>query len=124
MQTWHCHHRRETVLAKDDLLEIGEYWGRPACELIFLTKAQHKSVHNIGNGWFRGHKMTKSQKRKVSMATKEAMARPEVRAKLDSPETKRKISAGTKDTRWWNNGVRCVRARECPEGFVHGRLKI
>ena len=55
------------------------------------------------------------------MATKEAMARPEVRAKLDSPETKRKISAGTKGTKWWNNGIKCVRARECPEGFKRGR---
>ena len=58
------------------------------------------------------------------MATKEAMSRPEVRAKIDSPETRRKMSAGTKGTKWWNNGVKCVRAKECPAGFVRGRLKI
>ena len=24
---------------------------------------------------------------------------------------------------WWNNGIKCVRAKECPEGFVRGRLR-
>lgn len=23
---------------------------------------------------------------------------------------------------YWNNGIVCVRARECPDGFVPGRL--
>lgn len=124
-QTWHCHHRWETDrgLSPEELIFCCEYDYVPADRLIFLTKAQHKSVHNIGNNWFKGHKMTKNQKRKVSIATKEAMARPEVRAKLDSPETKRKISAGTKGTSWWNNGKISVRRVECPEGFVAGRLK-
>ena len=46
-------------MAKEELVEIGEYWNRPACELIFLTKVQHKTVHNMGNSWFKGRKMTK-----------------------------------------------------------------
>ena len=28
-----------------------------------------------------------------------------------------------KDMHWWNNGIKCVRAKECPLGFVKGRLK-
>ena len=27
---WHCHHRRETIYSKKDLIEIGEYYNRPA----------------------------------------------------------------------------------------------
>ena len=45
---WHCHHRRETIFSKSDLIEIGEYYNRPACELIFLTKSEHMRLHKIG----------------------------------------------------------------------------
>ena len=45
-QTWVCHHRRETIFTPKDLKEIGEYYNRSACELIFLTKAEHNKVHN------------------------------------------------------------------------------
>ena len=37
-------------------------------------------------------------------------------------ETKAKISKTISGQRWWNNGKECVRAKECPEGFVRGRL--
>ena len=48
-QVWQCHHRRETIFSKPDLIEIGEYYNRPACELIFLTPADHHRLHNNGN---------------------------------------------------------------------------
>ena len=47
-QIWHCHHRRETIFSRKDLIEIGEYYNRPACELIFLTPNEHHRLHNIG----------------------------------------------------------------------------
>ena len=47
-QTWHCHHRRETIYSKSGLKEIGEYYNRPACELIFLTPNEHHRLHNLG----------------------------------------------------------------------------
>ena len=28
-----------------------------------------------------------------------------------------------KGMRWFNNGEKCVRAKECPSGFVPGMLK-
>ena len=40
-----------------------------------------------------------------------------------SEETKKKISEAKKGMRWFNNGEKCVRAKECPEGFVPGMLK-
>ena len=47
-QLWHCHHRRETIFSKYDLIDIGEYYNRPACELIFLTPTDHRRLHNLG----------------------------------------------------------------------------
>ena len=47
-QMWHCHHRRETIFSRKDLIEIGEYYNRPACELIFLTSLEHNRLHNLG----------------------------------------------------------------------------
>ena len=47
-RVWDCHHRRETVLSRKDLIEIGEYYNRPACELIFLTSLEHNRLHHLG----------------------------------------------------------------------------
>ena len=47
-QMWHCHHRRETIYSVKDLQDIGEYYNRPACELIFLTSLEHNRLHNLG----------------------------------------------------------------------------
>lgn len=47
-QVWHCHHRRESIYSKNDLIEISEYYNRPACELIFLTPFEHIRLHQLG----------------------------------------------------------------------------
>lgn len=44
-QIWHCHHRRETIYTRDGLMQIKEYYNRPAMELIFLTPSEHMSLH-------------------------------------------------------------------------------
>lgn len=50
-QLWICHHRRENIYTKDELLEIGEYYHRPAEELIFVTVSYHKWLHyNVCKG--------------------------------------------------------------------------
>ena len=90
-QVWDCHHRRETIYSVKELIEIGEYYNRPACELIFLTPTDHRRLHKLG--------------------------------KHLSEETRTKLSEAIKCKHWYNNGVICVRAKTCPEGFVPGRLK-
>ena len=46
-QTWHCHHMTETWwnCSKQDLIDNECYYNRKACELIFLTPAEHMRLH-------------------------------------------------------------------------------
>ena len=140
-QTWDCHHRRETVLSRKDLIEIGEYYNRPACELIFLTHSEHISIHKKNNKNCIGKHQSIEYRTKMSKAMKGKNLgkhlSAEHRAKLSriglgkrrSIETRNKISAaklGNTNVRgmhWYNNGVKSIRAKTCPDGFVPGRLK-
>ena len=123
---WHCHHRRETIFSKSDLIEIGEYYNRPACELIFLTSLEHNRLHHLGK------RLSAETRNKLSEANKGKHFSEESCKKMSeakkgkhlSEEHKRKIGDVTKGTNWYNNGVICVRAKTCPEGFVKGRIKI
>ena len=49
-QTWDCHHRGEVLpcgrFSRADLKKFGLYYNRPAAELIFLTKSEHKKLHS------------------------------------------------------------------------------
>lgn len=94
-----------------------------------------------------GKKRSQEQKNKISEATKKALT-PKVIAKMSaslkgrkvwnkglygystakkgthlSDDTKTKISKSITGSRWWNNGVVERQAKECPLGFVAGRLK-
>lgn len=51
---------------------------------------------------------------KVSDKTKEAMKRPEIKAKVDA------ANLAKKGLKWFNNGKIRIHAKECPEGFVPG----
>ena len=43
---WVCHHRRGTIYSANDLIAIGEYYHRPAVELIFMKREDHISLHS------------------------------------------------------------------------------
>ena len=98
-QMWHCHHRREMIYARSELKEIGEYYNRPACELIFLTQNEHHRLHTLG--------------------------KPSgMKYKNHSEETRKKMSESRKGTHLYNNGDTSILAKTCPEGFVKGRIKL
>ena len=63
-QTWECHHRRGTIYSGKDLKEIGEYYNRPASELIFLTPTAHRRLH------FKGVPRSEATKKAISDAMK------------------------------------------------------
>ena len=134
-QTWHCHHRRETIYSRSGLIEIGEYYNRPACELIFLTPNEHHKLHKIGENnpnfgkpaWNNGKHHSEETRKKMSEANK-GENNP-MFGKHHSEETRKKMSEALKSkptcikgTHWYNNGVKSIQAKTCPEGFVKGRL--
>ena len=113
---WHCHHRLETHnscgerrlvdITRDELKALGMCYNRPAEELIFLTSSEHNALR-------KGRHLSEEARRKVSDAKK---------GKKLSEETKNKISETLKGSRWFNNGKICIKAKECPQGFIPGRL--
>ena len=76
-QTWHCHHRIELIATgavvdstKQDLIDWGIYYNRPANELIFLTQAEHTALHMKGNKNRVGKQFSEDAKKKMSEAQK------------------------------------------------------
>ena len=49
-QVWQCHHMTETWwnCSRKELIKNECYYNRKACELIFLTKAEHSRLHTLG----------------------------------------------------------------------------
>ena len=45
------------------------------------------------------------------------------KGKHHSAEARKKMSESHKGNHWYNNGVKCIKAKTCPEGFVPGGLK-
>ena len=107
-QVWDCHHRREKKYSVKELIKIGEYYNRPACELIFLTPFKHRRLHHL----IKYHSV--ETRKKMSEALK---------GKHRSAETRKKISEARKGKHWYNNGVTSIKTETCPEGFVPGRIK-
>ena len=80
-QTWHCHHRGEVLpcgrFSRSDLKKFGLYFNRPASELIFLTKAEHNSLHKRGITLSEEHKKAIGEAQRgipKSEATKKAIS--------------------------------------------------
>ena len=161
-QTWDCHHRKESQYSVDELVYIGEYYNRPACELIFLTPFDHRRLHKLGKPtWIKGKHHSVETRKKMSEAQNGRQFSEEARKKMSeskkgenhplfgkhhSEETRKKIGEALKGkhhseeakkkmslrhkergtwmtgTHWYNNGVKCIKAKTCPEGFVPGRI--
>ena len=89
-QTWHCHHMTETWwnCTRKELIENECYYGRKACELIFLTPEEHMRLHNKGRTFSEEHrkKISESQKGRTSP----------MKGVTLSEETRRKISESHK----------------------------
>lgn len=121
---WVMHHRNGVAVKTDELIRLGLYFKRPAGEFIFLTRAEHNKLHNKFrlqyefSHAFEGKKFTEDHRNKISNALK---------GRVFTQEWKNKISKAKKDKskglKWFNNGIKSTMAKECPEGFVEGRLK-
>ena len=120
---WHCHHRLETHtpdgerriidITKKELIALNMYYHRPADELIFLTESEH-------NAFNKGKKRSEETKKKLSAANKGKKLSEETKNKMS--ESKKGKNIWSKGTHWYNNGKINTMAKECPPGFVPGRL--
>lgn len=151
--TWVCHHRREIDENKSasQLKTEHKYYQVPASDLIFLKLSDHMRLHMTGErnhrfgkpsifrgkpSWNKGMKCPESTKHKISTKLKN---RPSpMKGRHHSAEARRKVSDATKGknnpmygkpspcagTFWFTNGKINIRAKECPEGFTKGRLKL
>ena len=104
-QMWVCHHKEEikvlpsgmTVIhSYKELKEKGLYYGRPANELIFLTKKEHQRLHFLNYSEetrrkfteaHKGHTLSAEHRRKIIEANK---------GRTLSEDTRRKISEALK----------------------------
>ena len=148
---WDCHHRLETHTSDGErrlvditvaeLQALDMYYNRPAEELIFLRKGEHTSLRKVSdstreklraakkgeNHPMYGRHHTDEAKNKIAEATK-GENNP-MYGKKHSDAAKKKMSEKakgnikTKGTHWYNNGKINTMAKECPPGFVPGRIK-
>lgn len=122
-QKWVCHHRLECVngifTSPAELIKKGLYKKRPSAELIFLTAAEHRALHNkdpklrkkISDSlkgqptWCKGKKFSEEHKKRIS-------------------EARIGKSSGMLDKKFWNNGLinNVSKERPGPE-WQPGRLK-
>ena len=107
--------------SEEHKIKIGE--GNRGKQLTEETK--HKiSLAKIGK------RFSDKTRRKMSAAKKGKHFSEEHKRKIGeasrnrSEETRKKLSAVSKGTSWYNNGKTNIRAKECPLGFIPGRLLI
>lgn len=99
----------------------------------------------------KGKHLSDEQRLKISEATKKGMSSAIVREKISTAlkgklagknnpmygksswskctdeerlDRRQRVANSMKQLKWFNNGVKNVRARECPEGFAAGRLHL
>lgn len=110
-QVWDCHHRMEKYFPQKTLIAIGWYYDCEPEELIFLTEEEHTRIDSFckrcskrtgSKNAFYGRHHSNEQKEKWS--------------KMQSEKSK--------VAHWWNNGINEKFCKECPEGWIKGRLKF
>ena len=141
---WCCHHRLETWtsdgerravdITAAELQALGLYWNRPADELIFMKKSEHKQLHMKGEknpmygkqgywkgktGPNKGKHFSEEHKKKIGETKK---GNKNMLGKKHSAESIQKMSEAKKGKHWYNNGKENKLCYECPDGFVPGRL--
>lgn len=136
-QTWICQHRNAepfTGFCTKDLKKMNMYYQRPASELMFVTRSEHKTIHNKGTTQSEEtrKKLSESHTGKVgkhySEETRKKMSAA-LKGRTFSDETRNKMSESHKGNkaltgrRWYNNGLKNVATFECPVGFVEGRIR-
>ena len=142
---WECHHRLETHnsdgirrdvdISHKELKALRMYWHRPASELIFLTESEHHALRRVSDSTRKklsaakkdenhpnyGKHLSEETKRKICEANKGKPKSDEAKKRMR--EAKKGENNPAFGKHWFNNGKINKRVKECPKGFVPGRLK-
>ena len=133
-KTWDCHHRRESNYTAASLIEISEYYNRPAEELIFLTPNEHHRLHTLGNKNPNFGKPMPDE-RKTKLSKNNGSHRQEVRDKISKTRIERRCGIGNKNAvghkghtglRWITDGIneQAIPIGDSPPfGWYFGRRK-
>ena len=144
--------RRLVDIGYKELIALGMYYNRPAEELIFLTTREHNAIRKVsaetrnkireakkGNKYHLGKRHSEEAKKKMREAHKGKHPTDETRNKMrevnkgeknpmygkhHTDEARRKMRKAQTGKHWYNNGEKEAFSKECPEGFVPGRLLI
>ena len=109
--------KKMVAYASDETIEqLAKDYENAMKEAAEAMKGKHRSEESKKKmrEAHKGQKHSEETKKKMSESGK---------GKKMSEESKKKMREAKKGTRWFNNGEKCVRARECPPGFVPGRIK-
>ena len=117
---WCCHHRKGVDIPTEELQALGMYYDIPADELIFLTRSEHRALHNKGK--HHSEETKKKLSKPKSEKAKKKMSEAWDYDKHFTVETRKKLSEAQTGRHWYNNGEKEAFSKECPEGFVPGRL--
>ena len=108
-----------------------EEWKKMMSETLKGRKLSEEWVKKISESK-KGRKLSDETRRKLSEAHKgmkgkhfsEESKKKMSEAKKGKPSWNKGKKLGPNGTHWYNNGKINVKAKECPEGFVKGRLYI
>lgn len=113
-------------------MKCSMYYNRPASELIFLPRGDHMRLHALGRPFSKatrkkiavahaGKHHSKATRKKMSQA--QSGEKNPFFGKTHSDEARKRMSQARLGFHWYNDGVKSVLARSCPEGFTAGRAK-
>lgn len=122
-QVWCIHHKGEVLpcglFSVCELKKFGLYYQRPASELVFMTRSEHRAFHNK----HLPEKFRLKQRNSLKNRTFTAQHRKNI-SKAMKGNSNGKGNITSLGSYWWNNGIEQRLCKECPGlGFKRGRLK-
>ena len=118
---WDVHHldenKHNNALSNLQYLRHGEHMSLTNKGKYFSEETRKKlsESHRGHKAWNKGKPLSEETKKKLSEARK---------GKPLSEEAKKKLSEARIGLFYWNDGTKCITAKECPgDGWMKGRLR-